>query len=149
MSINQNAGIKTTELPRPAAVQGTDTMLVNTEAGAGQVPFSVASAFFKNELKPTVQTEAAAQISARECAEKGSVTITNSQVYPFNAGIATVALGTPRENLDYIVNTEISAAVGNVQAIEVYDKQLNGFKIRYDGSATSVTIKYYVTGGMQ
>lgn len=149
MSVNQNAGIKTTDLPLGAAVQGTDTMLVNMEVGVGQVPFSAASEFFKDELKPTVQTEAAAQISAQESAEKGSVTITNNQAYPFNAGIATVALGTPRKNLDYITNVEIAAAVGNVQAIEVYDKQLNGFKIRYDGSATSVTIKYYVTGGMQ
>lgn len=149
MSINQNTGIKTTDLPLGAAIQGTDTMLVNTETGAGQVPFSAAGEFFKNELKPTMQEEAADQISTQESAEKGSVTITNNQAYPFNVGTATVALATPRKNLDYITNVEIAAAVGNVQAIEVYDKQLNGFKIRYDGSATSVTIKYYVTGGMQ
>ncbi len=149
MSTNQNAGIKTTDLPQVAAVQGTDAMLVNTAAGAGQASFSAASEFFKNELKPAVQTEAAAQIDAKEGAEKGSVTITNNQVYPFNAGSATVALSTPRKNLDYIVNAEMASASGNVQAIEVYDKQLNGFKIRFDGSATSVTIKYYVTGGLQ
>lgn len=149
MSVNQIAGIKTTELPQAAAVHGTDAMLVNTEAGARQVSFSAAAEFFKNELKPAMQAEAADQISTQESAEKGSVTITNNQAYPFNTGIATVALGTPRQNLDYITNIEIAAAVGNVQAIEVYDKQLNGFKIRYDGSATSVTIKYYVTGGMQ
>lgn len=149
MSVNQNAGIKTTELPQITAVQGADAMLVNTGAGAGQTSFSTATEFFKAALKPTMQAEAAAQDSARERAEKGSVTITNNQAYPFNGGIATVALATPRQNLDYITNVEIAAAVGNVQAIEVYDKQLNGFKIRYDGSATSVTVKYYVTGGMQ
>jgi len=47
------------------------------------------------------------------------------------------------------VQVELESANGNVQGLEVYDKQLNGFKIRYDGSATTVTVKYYVTGGMQ
>ena len=51
--------------------------------------------------------------------------------------------------MDYVVNVEVTAAAGNIQTVEVYDKQLNGFKLRYDGSATSATIKYYVTGGMQ
>lgn len=142
--------IKTNELPQVDALQAEDRILVDTGAvGTGGVSYGAMVEQVKGAMLPTMRSEAAAQISARECAEKGSVTITNDQAYPFNAGIATVALGTPRENLDYIVNAEISVAVGNVQAVEVYDKQLNGFKIRYDGSATSVTIKYYVTGGMQ
>lgn len=141
--------IKTYELPQAASVLGTDTMLVDTAEGTERVLFSQASEFFKNELTPTMLGTAAAQISARESAEKGSVTLSNSQAYPFNSGDATVALAVPRQNMDYIIHTEIAAASGSVQAVEVYDKQLNGFKIRYDGSALSVTIKYYVTGGMQ
>ena len=142
--------IKTNELPQVDALQPEDRILVDTgEVGTGGMPYEKMEAQVKEAMLPTVRSEAAAQINAQESAEKGSVTITNNQAYPFNAGIATVALGTPRKNLDYIANVEIAAAVGNVQAIEVYDKQLNGFKIRYEGSATSVTIKYYVTGGMQ
>lgn len=142
--------IKTNELPQVDALQAEDRILVDTNAaGTGAVPYGAMVEQVKGAMLPTMRTEAAAQLNAQESAEKGSVTITNNQVYPFNVGIATVALSTPRKNLDYIVSVEIAAAVGNVQAIEVYDKQLNGFKIRYDGSATSVTIKYYVTGGMQ
>lgn len=142
--------IKTNELPQVDALQDEDRILVDTGAvGTGGVPYGAMVEQVKEAMLPTMRSEAAAQISAKEHAEKGSVTITNNQAYPFNAGSATVALGTPRENLDYIITTEVSAAAGNVQAVEVYDKQLNGFKIRYDGSATSVTVKYYVTGGMQ
>lgn len=142
--------IKTNELPQVDALQAEDRILVDTSAvGTGVVTYGAMVEQVKESMLPTMRSEASAQIGAQESAEKGSVTITNNQAYPFNAGIATVALSTPRQNLDYITNVEIAAAVGNVQAIEVYDKQLNGFKIRYDGSATSVTIKYYVTGGMQ
>ena len=81
--------------------------------------------------------------------EIGTVTITNTQPYPFPLDPETVNLQTQRKTLDYTVVTEISKATGNVQAIEVYDKQLNGFKIKIDGSATSATITYYVSGGMK
>ncbi len=142
--------IKTNELPQVDALQDEDRVLVDTGAvGTGGMPYGAMVEQVKEAMLPAMRSEAAAQIGAKERAEKGSVTITNNQAYPFNAGNATVALGTPRENLDYIITTEVSAAAGNVQAVEVYDKQLNGFKIRYDGSATSATIKYYVTGGMQ
>ena len=142
--------IKTNELPQVDALQDEDRVLVDTGAvGTGGMPYGAMVEQVKEAMLPAMRSEAAAQIGAKERAEKGSVTITNNQAYPFNAGNATGALGTPRENLDYIITTEVSAAAGNVQAVEVYDKQLNGFKIRYDGSATLATIKYYVTGGMQ
>ena len=139
--------IKTGELPQAATLNATDAMLVTTERGTEQVLFGQASAFFRDALTPSMQ--ASAQVRAIDGFEAGSVRITNSQAYPFNAGVATVVLNTPRQNMDYVVSAEVTAATGNVQTVEVYDKQLNGFKIRYDGSATVVTIKYYVTGGMQ
>jgi len=142
--------IKTNELPQIDALQAGDRILVDTDAlGTGGMPYGKMQEQVKEAMLPTVRSEASAQINAQESAEKGSVTITNNQAYPFNAGSATVALSVRRKNLDYVISTEIAAAAGNVQAVEVYDKQLNGFKIRFDGSATSVTIKYHVTGGMQ
>lgn len=80
--------------------------------------------------------------------EVGTVQITNAKPYPFPPDPSTIDLKVKRKTLDYIVDTEVSKTDGNVQAIEVYDKQLNGFKVRIDGSATSVTVKYYVSGGM-
>lgn len=141
--------IKTNELPQVETVQAADAMIVDTAGGTKRALFSQACDFFEAELEPAMRKAADGQIHAADGFEAGSVRITNSQAYPFNAGIATVVLNIPRQNMDYIVNAEVTAATGNVQTVEVYDKQLNGFKLRYDGSATAVTIKYYVTGGMR
>lgn len=80
--------------------------------------------------------------------EVGQVTLTNTQTYPFNNSATTVALQKSRDTLDYTVQTEIVSSVGIPGSIKVSAKQLNGFKIEFDGSATSVTIKYIVRGGM-
>lgn len=80
--------------------------------------------------------------------EIGQVTLTNSQEYPFNNSDKTVSLLKARDTLNYRVDVEIMSAVGFAGDIEVYDKQLNGFKIKFTGSASSVTVKYIVQGGM-
>lgn len=80
--------------------------------------------------------------------ETGQTTLTNSLEYPFSNSSKTVSLTKARDTLNYRVDVELVSAVGTVGDVEVYDKQLNGFKIRHTGSATSVTVKYYVQGGM-
>lgn len=80
--------------------------------------------------------------------EVGQVTLTNTLSYPFNNSVTTVALQKSRDTLDYTVQTEIVSSVGIPGSIKVSAKQLNGFKIEFDGSATSVTVKYIVRGGM-
>jgi len=80
--------------------------------------------------------------------EVGQVTLTNTQAYPFNNSKITVALQKARDTLNYTVQTEIVSAVGFPGDIKISDKQLNGFKIEFTGSATSVTVKYIVRGGM-
>ncbi|MEW8997895.1 MAG: hypothetical protein AB2462_08835 [Thermoanaerobacter sp.] len=80
--------------------------------------------------------------------EVGQVTLTNTQAYPFNNSKITVALVKPRDTLNYTVQTEIISAAGIPGDIKISDKQLNGFKIEFTGSATSVTVKYIVRGGM-
>lgn len=80
--------------------------------------------------------------------EVGQVTLTNTQTYPFNNSKVTVALAKPRNTLNYTVQTEIISASGFPGDIKISDKQLNGFKIEFTGSATSVTVKYIVRGGM-
>jgi len=76
------------------------------------------------------------------------VTLTNNLSYPFNNSETTVALQKARDTLNYRVLTEVLSSNGFVGHVEVYDKALNGFKIRYTGSATSVTIRCFVQGGM-
>ena len=81
-------------------------------------------------------------------AETISVTLTNSTGEAFFGNTAqTVALQTPRDNFDYTVTVEIETPTDNVGDVIVYDKQLNGFKVKYTGSAASVDLKLYVQGG--
>lgn len=88
------------------------------------------------------------QILADLEGEIGQVALTNSETFPFNNSIKTIALQKQRDNLNYRVITEVISADGEVGNVIVTDKQLNGFKIAFTGSAKNATIKYYVQGGM-
>lgn len=81
--------------------------------------------------------------------EMGTVNLVNSEQYPFNNSAVTVTLATSRKNLDYMVHAEVVSSSGSVESVEAYDKQLNGFKIGFTGSATAAQINYFVSGGMQ
>lgn len=75
-------------------------------------------------------------------------TLTNTKEYPFNNSKTTLALVTPRGNLDYTVFVETSTEdAGGIGEIKITDKQLNGFKIEYTGAATEVSVKCTVQGG--
>lgn len=94
------------------------------------------------------QTANITKLFARTDVVSGTVTLTNTLDFPFNDSQVTVPISTERNNQNYIVDYEVTAAVGNVGDIIVSAKLVNGFKIEYTGSATSVTIKYQVLGGM-
>ncbi len=79
--------------------------------------------------------------------EKGTVTLNNTQTYPFNNSQKSVPLAIRRENSDYIVIAEVKKAAGNVGEIVVSDKLVNGFKLEYTGSAKNATIEYQIIGG--
>jgi hypothetical protein len=77
-----------------------------------------------------------------------TVTLTNTQQYPFNNSQQTVALATPRNNLDYTVTYEIVSETGGFAGdVIISAKLVNGFKVEFTGSATSVTVKLYIKGG--
>ncbi|MFL2132996.1 hypothetical protein [Desemzia sp. FAM 23990] len=79
----------------------------------------------------------------------GQTTLTNSRAFPFNNSGVTIPISKVRSNLNYDVETEVlSSAEGFVEEVTVYDKQVNGFKIHFTGSAKSVLIKYKVSGGI-
>lgn len=54
-----------------------------------------------------------------------------------------------RNKTDYNVSVEVKA-VTNGPACDfiITTKQANGFKVAYSGTATSVTVRFYVSGGM-
>lgn len=76
------------------------------------------------------------------------VTLTNSQYYPFNNSKATVAISALRNTSNYYVIPETLEADGEVGDYEVSEKLLNGFKLAFTGSATSVRVRCHVIGGM-
>ena len=80
--------------------------------------------------------------------EEKTVTLSNSQSYPFNNSTQTIALNTVRNFTDYTVEAEITDHDGNVGDVKIFDRMLNGFKVAYDGSAKKATIKLRIKGGM-
>lgn len=79
--------------------------------------------------------------------EYGTVSIVNTSSYPFTSPSKTVSITEQRSNLNYHVVAEVLEADGNVERIDVFDKQLNGFKIAFKGSAKNVTFSYKIVGG--
>lgn len=92
-------------------------------------------------------TQLNVQMQKLRVVETGTVTLTNSQEYPFNDSKRTVALEVAQANAYYLVDTEIVSATGNPGEIIVSDRMTNGFAIGFTGSASSVTVKYIVIGG--
>ena len=80
--------------------------------------------------------------------EEKTVTLSNSQSYPFNNSTQTIALSRVRNFTDYTVEAEITDHDGNVGDVKIFDRMLNGFKVAYDGSAKKATIKLRIKGGM-
>ena len=89
-----------------------------------------------------------ADFAAEFLNEIQTVTLANTKTFPFNDSVQTISLDTARKTLNYDVSWEVTAANGNVGDIIVSEKQLNGFKVAFDGSATSVTLKIRIKGGM-
>lgn len=54
-----------------------------------------------------------------------------------------------RKTTNYLVEARVTGFSGGLPGeLSVSDKALNGFKLGFDGSATSVTVKYIVKGGI-
>lgn len=79
--------------------------------------------------------------------ETGVVTLTNTEEFPFNNSAVSVPLTDERDNLNYVVEIIKVEPVGNPGEIEVSDRQVNGFKLAFTGSASSVKVTYAVIGG--
>lgn len=89
-----------------------------------------------------------ALIKLRTLTETGSKILTNTLEFPFNNSKSSVAIPTVRSYTDYeVVIISATAASGNVGEVIVSERQVNGFKLEYTGSASSVTVTYAVIGG--
>lgn len=61
----------------------------------------------------------------------------------------SVALAETRDSLNYDVEVDVveTAGTGIVGEFDITDKMLNGFKIAYSGSTSSVTVNLTIKGG--
>lgn len=76
------------------------------------------------------------------------VELNNTQAYPFNDSMKTVALATRRNNANYTVVPEVvSVSGGGMKDVEISEKLVNGFKVAFHGSAKKVVLKLAVQGG--
>ena len=106
------------------------------------------AAHFNNmESGITDASVAAGELQSQTEIERHVVELKNTASYPFNNSAKTVSLAITRDNTDYTVDADIQAHTGNVGEIQIYDKQLNGFKVKYDGSAESATLILRIKGG--
>lgn len=77
------------------------------------------------------------------------VTLANTRKYPATNATATVALTKYLNNTDYQLHYKIlECSGGYVEDVEFYDLASNAFKVKYTGSASSVKLRIYATGGM-
>lgn len=77
------------------------------------------------------------------------VTLENTLAFPATNAIKTVALSQYLNNTDYQIHYKIlECSGGYVESVDFYDLAYNAFKVKYTGSATSVKLRLYVTGGL-
>lgn len=86
-------------------------------------------------------------LDAHGMMEAGEVTMTNTAEYPFNDSFAKITLEKARSKLDYQVCWEVLEADGPVGDVIVRVRRAGMFEASYTGSATSATLRYFVTGG--
>lgn len=80
--------------------------------------------------------------------ETGEITLTNSQKYPFNNSVKTVALNLTMDTTEYTVETDVLSSDGEVGCVVISDRQKNGFKVAFTGSAKTAKIRFFVKGGL-
>lgn len=90
---------------------------------------------------------AVAEYKKEFAVEEKTVNLTNTAAYPFNNSVKSVSMTSARKNKNYFIEYEVTAKNGNVGEVEISDKQLNGFKVAFTGSAKSVTLKLFIKGG--
>lgn len=111
----------------------------------GSAMADIDDAVFDLDSNDTEQDQKLSQLRTADSATKA---LTNSLSFPFNNSKASVALAHTRDNLYYHVEIlSVTATGGLAGEILITDRQTNGFKMEYTGSASSVSVTYAVTGG--
>ena len=123
---------------------GEGTQQVEAELALVDLDKDTAVALLINAIR---QHEWQNEADALIC-EQGTVTMTNTGAFPFNNSQQTVALVKTQKNVKYAIIADIKSANGNPGEVVASDKQINGFKLAFTGSAKSAVVEYIVIGGI-
>ena len=112
------------------------------------------AANFNNLEAGTMEANALAAINAEyirygnDVAKNSEATIIDAK-FAHNAYVAIPTSAT-RNNVNYSVLAEITNVPeqGTAGDIFIVGKQANGFSVGYNGTATSVDVRFYIIGGM-
>lgn len=107
---------------------------------------NIENGIFDANIAASLLVISASQILSEQSVEIRNVSLTNTAKYPFNNSTDTVSIST-RSNTNYTVEAYVVSHSGEVGNIIVYDKMLNGFKVKYDGSAKNANLKLLIRGG--
>lgn len=144
---NQDGSITHTKVRGTVFVEGTP----QDADHFNNMEFGISDSHIAEDLMLNAYRQALWRTEALERAtaqETGVVTLTNSQAFPFNNSIVTVPLTVTRDNLNYVVEViKIEPTGGPSGDIDVTERQTNGFKMAFTGSASSVKVTYAVIGG--
>ena len=123
---------------------GEGTQQVEAELALVDLDKDTAVALLINAIR---QHEWQNEADALIC-EQGTVTLINTGAFPFNNSQQTVALVKTQKNVKYAIIADIKSANGNPGEVVASDKQVNGFKLAFTGSAKSAVVEYIVIGGI-
>lgn len=151
---NSDGTVTHTPVEGEVLQQGTpqnQTNFNNIEHGVQDAHISAAFIGWANLQQQRKNDTHITAIESETAGELQTITLKNTAATPFNSSAdspTTVALKTVRKNLFYSIEAEVMAHTGIVGEIVTSDKALNGFKIAYTGSGSSVTLAVRVKGGM-
>ena len=143
-----------TEVPGEIIQEGTpqnQTNFNNMENGIQDATMAAQILAWANFHQQRHNDEHEAIVESEIHGELHEITLKNTATLPFNSTAdspVTVALAKTRKTLFYSVEAEVTANSGLVGDIIISDKALNGFKIAYTGSGSSVTLAVRIKGGM-
>lgn len=151
---NPDGSVTHTPVEGEILQQGTpqnQTNFNNMENGIQDAHLAAAFIGWANLQQQRVNDAHRELMDSEVLGELHEITLANTGAYPFNSSSdspTTVALKTTRKTLFYTVEAEILDHTGEVGDIIISDKALNGFKIAFTGSGSSVTLAVRVKGGM-
>lgn len=146
-----NASSVTIQAGTGAYASADDFNVLSNDVDAVEISAAANELAIRQTIASLLQDERqiAKLVTAASSTETGTVTLTNSKDYPFNDSKTTISIIKTRQNLFYDVEATVTAYSGGLPGeIIISDKQLNGFKIEFDGSAKSVTVAYKIKEGM-